>query len=136
MREFKFRVWNTYAKEWIDPYWFCISGDGHIYDRVEYATFEKEHHVIQQYVGIKDDHGKDIYEGDIIEVVWRKDHKEQFEIKYEELENCGDCYSDSGFGFNFHMANMNKERNGPDGILGSIKVVGNIFENPELLEDK
>jgi hypothetical protein len=43
-------------------------------------------------------------------------------IKYEEMGNCGCCYDDAGIGFNFHRKSS-----------AGIEVVGNRFENPELV---
>jgi hypothetical protein len=72
-----------------------------------------------QFIGIKDCQGKDIYEGDlcktvsmdIVEVVWNNTDS-AFELKLK-----------------------NKGLMGIAGINSTIEVIGNIYENPELLKE-
>ena len=84
--------------------------------------FEVDKETVGQYTGLKDKNGKEIYEGDII----KYSHKAVGEIKREVRYKYG-MYGIEGRheGTQIPFAN----------ILGSEReVVGNIYENPELLE--
>ena len=86
-------------------------------DRDYYAVTEPETHVIMQYTGLKDKNGKDIYEGDIFTITTG-----------EEETNIVEFYNGEYFLLD-HGLNLSKWNN--DG-----KVIGNIYENPELVKEK
>lgn len=136
MREIKFRAWDTEAKKWF----YCLTGltfessptgvyaievmstDG------DTAVFEHPRFKLIQYVGVKDRHLKEIYEGDIVRVPenWSGDHfyKECMAyVKYDE-----DC---------FHLVNPNDEYDivHQDWWWKDLEVVGNIFENPNIIAE-
>lgn len=72
-----------------------------------------------QYTGLKDKNGKEIYEGDII-----KSGTKLHKVIYDE-SRCGfnlDDYSDDG--------------ETVQTIHNKLEIVGNIYENPELLKDE
>ena len=74
---------------------------------------------VRQFTGLHDKNGKEIYEGDII-----RDSTDQFQVWIEEgaiLIGANDKYCDD-FLLNFDVAKM--------------EVIGNIYENPELLTTK
>ncbi|MCM0724327.1 YopX family protein [Latilactobacillus curvatus] len=84
---------------------------------------------LMQYTGLKDVNGKPIYEGDIVNVTWSR---------YDtEGKNYAITYDPNNDGYPaFELVGWYEEMNGLSYayIDGQITVIGNRFENPELLE--
>jgi len=121
MREIKFRAWEPESKEMFRvvgvyfPNENSKSQDIIVNGRGGSANIKPEH--LMQYTGLKDKNGKEIYEGDICRV----EYKEPQEIKFTN----GGFYFGSGTPMaNFHLWSE------------KIEIIGNIYENPELLTNK
>lgn len=115
-REIKFRAWHKEKKRMIDAslaYWLRIGAETGIdpFDKCEWM----------QHTGLKDKNGKEIYEGDIL----RKYHC--------NIESLGELKTD---GMQWWMEDKLSKSNWENMDITSGKfceVIGNIYENPELI---
>lgn len=138
---FKFRFWDKDRKNWVaqtgNPCLFPFDGrvamkcngdgSGHISD----DDFS-EYYVIQQCTGLKDKNGKLIYEGDIIKTEYDGINGYDAECRKTHI---GIVRYESNAYFAKHSIKQVFGR--MFGISGDInEVIGNVFENPELLEEK
>ena len=114
MREIKFKVYLN----------------GHVQD-IELKDI-KDGYQLMQYTGMKDVNGKEIYEGYIVTHRYVGESYETFIVKFGEYDN-NMTYEDYVQGVGFYLEDIN---NGDIEIFCNHKVIGNIYENPELLGDK
>ena len=120
-REIKFRAWDKHhnSMEYInDLYWFEENG---IHD------FNDDNYIFMQNTGLKDKNGREIYDSDIVKVTWGSGKIVFYEVKY-----CG------SLGYHYLRDTKNKE---DDDIIciydySQMDVIGNVFDNPELLKNK
>ena len=116
MRELKIRVWDGLFKEFkaFDNY-FCKAKDG-----ILSVCVNNDDITLDLPTGLKDKNGKEIYEGDIVGFKWTKRLYVVTYRKYDAsfiLEN--DEWEET-----IHLS-LDKD---------DFEVIGNIHENPELLE--
>ena len=125
MREIKFRAWDTFKQIWSN---YKIN-DGTVYfmDKntgVWYGSYNKRYKDfnLMQYTGLKDKNGKEIYEGDILsDGNDEKPYKIIFENGSYRAEFEGD--------FEEHSFDL------IDVVAQGCEIVGNIYENPELIKE-
>ena len=119
MREIKFRAWDKINKEIFNVESINFQERRVYKDVVSYRKFNDIE--LMQYTGLKDKNGKEIYEGDIV-IHHSKMHKIIF-----NTEKARFVLRDDEFELEIPFTNNNNKR---------MEIVGNIYENPELLGDK
>ena len=114
-REIKFREYNSHWNKMYEPFTLinAITAGG-ISDRYN------KHSIFMQYTGLKDINGVEIYEGDIL-----TDGKNN--TSSVEWRNFLASYM-----LDFNYANTELY----EVLLNKVKIIGNIYENPELLDNK
>ena len=130
---FKFRVWKLDIGKWAESVWldpdtgFCIVYNGEIYEYIKDEDF-----TIQQCTGLKDKNGVLIYEGDILEFPDRLETaRGSVTLKeYEDSESYGDMRH---YGWVAVRKDRFESRDTLPDIKGTAEIIGNIFENKELL---
>ena len=127
MREIKFKAyWSDSCNVgWSEPFTLfdilngqvkrCSNDEMSEYDDIQLAK------AIVQYTGLKDRNGQEIYEGDIVEIDF--DH-EKFKMIYDDYKPM------------FMAKSQRTCKIAPDKDMTEkhFTVIGNIYENPELLE--
>ena len=139
MRDIKFRIWDGVKNEWLAssnkdalPYYgFALVGEVMTVQSPPIWSLD-EGNVVEQFTGLKDINGTEIYEGDIIiqkslgsnksecrgKITYKEDHAAfMFEV-YERGKPVMWLF----------LNEFNPEK--------TCEVIGNIHENPELLEEK
>jgi len=149
MREIKFRAWDNESKAWYAPIheayrgglfelFISFKGDlcAHTMSGMEHqSTWPEGKYILMQFTGLKDKKGKEIYEGDIVDrfcTCNSCNSKWCGEIVYMESRGM--------FGFRDYTIQADSElimyeetENGREGKIAPLEVVGNIYENPNLL---
>ncbi len=130
---FKFRIWDKDKKKMFD----CIQinfaenayGSNKIKDNeCSIHLMYQPHLELMQCTGLKDKHGKLIYEGDIVKTITHNPYEEHigviryhtcyFSLDYKEVGKFGEC-------------GISLIKNTSDFV--TLEMLGNIYENPELI---
>lgn len=170
MREIKFRVWSKKQKTYVYEHPFNKPGNFYInQDGVLFSDFgnsiapevNQDDFIVEQYIGLKDTDGKEIYEGDVVEYVFNVREAEVsaigevcfFEnqgvygmknVKYnnQELRRLCDIENERA-GEVFCIAGYDNTDEDQTLIFAydyfvddDMEILGNIHENPELLGEE
>ncbi|MCP9453895.1 MAG: YopX family protein [Candidatus Nanosynbacter sp. P11B_S7_bin.28.1] len=126
MRDIKFRIWDGVKNEWLAssnkyalPYYgFALVGEVMTVQSPPIWSLD-EGNIVEQFTGLKDINGREIYEGDIL-IDDTGEPIEYWVVKFSNGVFIGEC---AGVAESlFELANL--------------EVVGNIHEDSELLEEK
>lgn len=135
MREIKFRAWDKVMKVYrevlsidLEKQKVICPPRGHEFTEWYNQHLSFNEVLLLQYTGLKDRNGKEIYEGDIL--LFNNDHpnaqKTEWKCVVKYRKGSFVCeYPRDGVYNHFDSWNVPKV---------TWKVIGNVFENPELLE--
>ena len=134
MRELKFRVWvkdeERYYDESDEESYMIVPNGNVTYTSEPYeedgvwftdTTSATSDVIVEQYTGLKDKNGKEIYEGDIVTLNGEWEEIEHDDCSIVTFEN--GCFR-VGDGY----------ENEAGSYLSDWRIIGNIHEDPELLE--
>lgn len=121
MNELKFRAWDILQKEFVTGYEVYSQVCGWESDETgNHIVLRQDKYKIMQYTGLKDQNGKEIYEGDILAdvcipsiVAWNDNGFQKY------------TYGDESSWYLLGTKESSEKYN---------NVLGNIYENPELME--
>ena len=154
MREIKFRVWDKKEKKLYYPGTYCDRSDNEewygssLSMKLQGITSlsNDNNFELMQYTGLKDENGIDIFEGDILgydegQIKGGQTTFCQFVVKFGKYScGCGDYYcNEDGYGFylsgynGYHRSNGTSDKYEYDRRFGAYPVIGNIYENQDLL---
>lgn len=121
---FRFRAWNTCTKIMKEVSQISFD-DKQIAehapkDKVSVHLNFQPHFILMQCIGLKDKYGKLIFEKDIVV----DNERDKAIIEYNNLHAC----------FQFNFGDDYREFGESDVDIEQCEIIGNIYENPELLE--
>jgi hypothetical protein len=117
MNRFKFRAWDKSNKSFCPSPLWLLDPNGEV--RWQYDNKSASDRLeVQQWTGLLTKGGREIYEGDIISHSYPEEGANKVIVKFGQVSESGEV----GFIFYDHW-----DQGGP------YEIIGNIFENPELL---
>lgn len=125
-RELKFRAWDKENEEYRNGYDVLLRYDGSAISRYALGALDTDmpvNAIIEQYTGLKDKNGKEIYEGDIVKI---EAYSRFYQVVYRKWD-CSFVFENDEYEDIVHIF-----KDFPD----KYEVIGNIHENPELLGGK
>ena len=119
MRDIKFRAWDKTINYMDYRVRFSHFEDGiEVLDSwSSWRELKKDEYELMQYTGLKDKKGVEIYEGDILQ----NEHHFKYQVVFK-----GDCWRCEPIKNNYFKNRF---------IGNDLKIIGNIYKDPELLED-
>ena len=130
-REIKFRVWDSYDKKFLNygevDIWDLIFEEPKLIEEIYTDGMANECLEFLQYTGLKDNNGKEIYEGDIVLGRFILDDVEDYIYLYlTDMERKNQSKT-------FLIEDISYLYTNP--IPEDIEVIGNIYENKDVLKE-
>ena len=128
MREILFKAKRIDNGEWVEGDLIqkgdsCTKKLTHSYIFNWDGEFEVVPETVSQFTGLTDKNGKKIFEGDIVKEICKWDGANMY-VEYYDAQSTFALYDKEKIGFKYLCDIHNRE------------VIGNIFDNPELLESE
>ena len=141
MREILFRGKRIDNGKWVEGFYspirLPIVGEmGHFINENGYRAIEIKKETVCEYTGLTDKNGKKIFEGDIVKYNLWDDKFDYCEVKFGYFYAAMDSYN-GGPALGFYLADINGKADDIgffENLYKFVEVIGNIHDNPELLE--
>lgn len=146
MREIKFRAKDIHFNKWVYGYYHYLenSKEHCILEYGRHTSTVIDEQTIGQFTGLQDKNGKDIYDGDIVKTTY-KEVRDYMGVKYDNEMQFTEkvIWSDDYNGWCLELTNcklkMYRRFNYCEEVnhikLLKVEVVGNCWDNPELMEE-
>jgi uncharacterized phage protein (TIGR01671 family) len=145
MRDIRFRAWDVSDSSWFSIGEIAILNDGRVIkfdEEGKYTELGKKRFAIQQFTGLKDKNGKEIWEGDIVLIspedahehdgdceagcTWGSDEKKQTVVEWSS-EWAGFVWDEAKLFDGEYMYSFAS-------YPYTYEVIGNFYENPDLIK--